>query len=40
VIFVDTFAADLGDMRDVHPRDKIPFAELAIETVNRRTQIK
>jgi sialate O-acetylesterase len=40
VIFVDTFAAGLGDMRDVHPRDKIPFAELAIEAVNRRTQIK
>lgn len=40
VIFVDTFAAGLGDMRDVHPRDKIPFAELAIESVNRRTQIK
>lgn len=28
-IFVDTFAAGLGDLRDVHPRDKIPFAELA-----------
>lgn len=40
VIFVDTFAAGLGDMRDVHPRDKIPFAELAVEVVNRRTQIK
>ena len=40
VIFVDTFAAGLGDMRDVHPRDKIPFAELAIESVNRSTQIK
>ena len=30
VIFVDTFAAGLGEMNDVHPRDKIPFAELAI----------
>ena len=29
-IFVDTFAAGLGEMNDVHPRDKIPFAELAI----------
>ena len=28
-IYVDTFAAGLGDMNDVHPRDKIPFAELA-----------
>jgi hypothetical protein len=33
VIFVDTFAAGLGDMRDVHPRDKIPFAELAIKVM-------
>lgn len=32
-IFVDTFAAGLGDMRDVHPRDKIPFAELAIKAL-------
>jgi hypothetical protein len=39
-IFVDTFAAGLGEMHDVHPRDKIPFAELAVEAVNRRTQIK
>ncbi len=30
-IFVDTFAAGLGDPRDVHPRDKIPFAELAAD---------
>ena len=29
-IFVDTFGAGLGEMNDVHPRDKIPFAELAI----------
>ena len=29
-IYVDTFSAGLGDMNDVHPRDKIPFAELAI----------
>ena len=29
-IFVDTFAAGLGEMNDVHPRNKIPFAELAI----------
>jgi lysophospholipase L1-like esterase len=32
-IFVDTFAAGLGDMNDVHPRDKIPFAELAINAL-------
>ncbi len=32
-IFVDTFAAGLGDPRDVHPRDKIPFAELAIRAL-------
>ena len=28
-VYVDTFAAGLGDPNDVHPRDKIPFAELA-----------
>ena len=30
-IYVDTFAAGLGDANDVHPRDKIPFAALAEE---------
>jgi lysophospholipase L1-like esterase len=34
-IFVDTFAAGLGDMNDVHPRNKIPFAELAIEALKK-----
>lgn len=29
-IYVDSFAAGLGDERNVHPRDKIPFAELVI----------
>ena len=33
-IFVDTFAAGLGEMNDVHPRDKIPFAELAIKALD------
>lgn len=32
-IFVNTFAAGLGTPGDVHPRDKIPFAELAIEAL-------
>ena len=32
-IYVDAFAAGLGDPRDVHPRDKIPFAELAIRAL-------
>ena len=32
-IYVDTFAAGLGDPNDVHPRDKIPFAALACETL-------
>ena len=27
--FVDTFAAGLGEMNDVHPRDKVAFADLA-----------
>ena len=33
-IFVDTFAAGLGDPNDVHPRDKIPFAELAVKAID------
>ena len=32
-IFVDTFAAGLGEINDVHPCDKIPFAELAINAL-------
>lgn len=32
-IFVDTFAAGLGDPNDVHPRNKIPFAELAVRAL-------
>lgn len=32
-LFVDTFAAGLGDPNDVHPRDKIPFAEMAISRI-------
>ena len=28
-IFVDAFAAGLGEMNDVHPRDKTAFADLA-----------
>ena len=39
-IFVDTFAAGLGDMNDVHPRDKVPFAELAIKALNCTTARK
>ena len=31
--FVDAFAAGLGDPNDVHPRNKIPFAELAISAL-------
>ena len=32
-IFVDSFAAGLGEMNDVHPRDKVAFAELAIRAL-------
>ena len=32
-IFVDTFAAGLGEMNDVHPRDKTVFADLAAKAV-------
>ena len=39
-IFVDTFAAGLGDMNDVHPRDKIPFAELAINALQGEKEVK
>ena len=33
-IFVDTFAAGLGEMHDVHPRDKVAFAELAAKALS------
>ena len=32
-IFVNTFAAGLGEMNDVHPRDKTAFADLAAKAV-------
>ncbi len=32
-IFVDTFAAGLGEANDVHPRDKTAFADLAAKAV-------
>ena len=32
-IFVDTFAAGLGEFNDVHPRDKTVFADLAAKAV-------
>ena len=35
-IFVDTFAAGLGEMNDVHPRDKTAFAELAVKAAASR----
>ena len=35
-IFVDTFAAGLGEMHDVHPRDKTAFAELAARAADGR----
>ena len=34
-IFVDTFAAGLGEMNDVHPRDKTAFADLAAKSLER-----
>jgi hypothetical protein len=33
-IFVDTFAAGLGEMNDVHPRDKTAFADLAAKAAS------
>ena len=35
-IFVDAFGAGLGDMNDVHPRNKVPFAELAANAVRSK----
>jgi len=35
VYMEDTFAAGLGEENDVHPRNKIPFAELAIEALEK-----
>ena len=32
-VFVDSFAAGLGEMHDVHPRDKTAFADLAINAL-------
>lgn len=32
-IFIDSFGAGLGDPRDVHPRNKIPFAELVMKAL-------
>jgi len=34
-VYIDTFAAGLGDMNDVHPRDKRPFADLAAEAASK-----
>ena len=34
--FVDTFAAGLGDMNDVHPRDKAAFADLAARAASQK----
>ena len=36
VIYVDTFGAGLGDMHDVHPRDKTVFADLAIKVLENQ----
>lgn len=36
-IYLDTLAAGLGEAHDVHPRDKVPFAELALKAVGRYT---
>lgn len=34
-IFIDTFSAGLGDLGDVHPRNKIPFAEMAVAALEK-----
>ncbi len=35
-IYIDSFGAGLGDERDVHPRNKIPFAELVMDALERQ----
>ena len=39
-IYVDTFAAGLGEINDVHPRNKIPFAELAINALQGKKGVR
>lgn len=34
-VFLDTYAAGLGDMNNVHPTDKVPFAEMAVEAATK-----
>ena len=34
-IYIDSLAAGLGDPHDVHPRNKIPFAELVIKALSK-----
>lgn len=34
-IYIDSFGAGLGDPRDVHPRNKVPFADLAAEAAEK-----
>ncbi len=36
-IFVDTFGAGLGTPNDVHPRNKIPFVELALKALAEKS---
>ncbi len=34
-VYLDTFGAGLGDKNDVHPRNKIPFAEMASDAATK-----
>lgn len=39
-IFLDTYAAGLGESNNVHPRNKIPFAEMAVKIVEQYFKMK
>ncbi len=39
-IYLDTFSKGLGDAKDVHPRNKIPFAEMASEAASKALKTK
>ncbi len=39
-VFLDTYAAGLGEFDNVHPRNKIPFADMAAEAVEQYFKMK
>jgi hypothetical protein len=37
-IYLDTFGAGLGELNNVHPKNKIPFVEMAAEAAEKVVQ--